>query len=326
MTSALLSVEGLTVQVGHASHPVVLVDSFGLDMDPGDRVALVGETGSGKTLVARSIVGLTSGLSVTGTVRFKELDLLGLSEREMRSIRGRRIGMVFQNPMGSLNPIMTIGAQVAEPLRMAGVSKSAALARAGDVLGELGIAGARGRLSAYPHEFSGGMRQRVALAIALVGEPDLLIADEPTTALDVRVQEQVLDLLDRVAAERRLAVLMITHDLAAVAGFADRVAVMYSGLKVHEEAVDQIFADPAHPYTARLLDAVPRLGATGKALHPIPGTPPHPAERPSGCPFHPRCATATDVCSALWPATTVTPSGGTVHCHWPRIPDDGSPV
>src|SRR5580704_7769683 len=191
----LLSVTQLAIVARQSGTPVTLVDGFSLDITTGERVGLVGETGSGKTVVARSIMRLTPGLQVSGSVRFKSTELLRLGDEEMRQIRGRQIAMVFQDPLGALNPLMTVGAQIAEPLRMAGVPKKTALARAAAVLSDLGIANAAARISAYPHEFSGGMRQRVALAIALVGEPALLIADEPTTALDVRVQEQVLDLM-----------------------------------------------------------------------------------------------------------------------------------
>jgi peptide/nickel transport system ATP-binding protein len=314
----LLSVRGLTIDAGSSQATVRLVEGFDLDIAMGQRLALVGESGSGKTVVARSILRLTKGLRVSGSARFRSTELLTLSEREMRKVRGRQIAMVFQDPMDALNPLMTVGQQITEPLRMTGVTKRDAATRAAGVLSELGVVDAGRRLSAYPHEFSGGMRQRVALAIALVGDPALLIADEPTTALDVRVQEQVLDLLDQVAAERGLAVLMITHDLAAVAGFSDRVTVMYSGRKVHEDDVETLFARPAHPYTAALLAAVPRLDQDHR-LEPIPGTPPHPAERPAGCPFHPRCQFATDHCTTTPPEGVALPNGGTVSCHHPLV-------
>ena len=318
MTRPLLSVSGLDVELPTAGAPIPLVEGFDLDIAEGERVALVGETGSGKTLVARSLMRLATGVRVSGRAEFRSRNLFDLTEEEMRQIRGARMAMVFQDPFSSLNPLMTIGDQIAEPLRVAGVPRREALERAGEMLGEIGVAGAAGRLSAYPHEFSGGMRQRVALAIALIGEPELLIADEPTTALDVRVQAQVLALLDRVTAERGLAVLLITHDLAAVAGFCDRVAVMYSGRKVHEDAVESIFRAPAHPYTAALLDALPRIDRFDQPLRPIPGVPPRPASRPAGCSFHPRCERAEPRCATDRPATYPTPGGGSVACHHPR--------
>lgn len=308
----LLSLEDVVID---APGSVRLIDGFSLDIHPGERVALVGESGSGKSVMARTIMRLTSGLSTAGRVCFEGQDLLSLSEHEMRSVRGRRIGMVFQDPMGSLNPLMTIGDQVAEPLRIVGVPKKQARARACAVLEELGVANARDRMSAYPHEFSGGMRQRVVMAMALVGEPAFLIADEPTTALDVRIQEQVLDLLDRVSRERGLAVLLITHDLALVAGFSDRVVVMYAGKKVNDGLVERLFASPAHPYTAGLLDAVPRMDRRVDRLTAIPGAPPHPTDRPSGCPFHPRCAYKVAICSTMMPPLRSLPEGGSVACH-----------
>jgi peptide/nickel transport system ATP-binding protein len=314
----LLAVDDLVIEAGRQGQPVRLVDGFSLAIAPGERVALVGESGSGKSVLARSIMRLTSGLRVSGSLLFRQTQLLDLSEKEMRRVRGRQIAMVFQDPMGALNPLMTIGAQVAEPLRMAGLSKKTAHARACTALGELGIANAAGRMAAYPHEFSGGMRQRVALAIALVGAPALLIADEPTTALDVRVQEQVLDLLDQIACDRGVAVLLITHDLAAVAGFSDRVAVMYAGRKMH--------ATPAHPYTAALLASVPRLDVADQYPQPIPGAPPHPAARPSACPFHPRCPRKTEMCTTSTPELRILPTGATVACHWPTVPASVAPA
>lgn len=310
----LLHVDGLSID---APGPVRLVDNVNLDVAAGERVALVGESGSGKTVLARSLMRLTPGLRVSGSVQLNGQELTTLADRAIASVRGRRIAMVFQDPLGSLNPLMTIGAQICEPLRVAGVSRRVATARAAELLGDLGVANAASRLRAYPHEFSGGMRQRVALAIALIGGPDLLIADEPTTALDVRIQQQVLDLLHRVATDRSLAVLMITHDLGVVAGFADRVVVMYAGRTVHQDAVDTLFAAPAHPYTAALLDAVPRLAHPDQRLAPIPGTPPHPAQRPPGCAFHPRCGYADPTCSAHVPGVTKLTSGGAVNCHHP---------
>jgi peptide/nickel transport system ATP-binding protein len=319
-STPLLVVDDLVIEAGRQGQPVRLVDGFSLAIAPGERVALVGESGSGKSVLARSIMRLTSGLRVSGSLLFRQAQLLDLTEREMRRIRGREIAMVFQDPMAALNPLMTIGAQVAEPLRMAGLPRKAAHIRACATLAELGIANAAGRMSAYPHEFSGGMRQRVALAIALVGEPSLLIADEPTTALDVRVQEQVLDLLDVIASDRGVAVLLITHDLAAVAGFSDRVAVMYAGRKMHEDTVEELFAAPAHPYTAALLASVPRLDVADQYPRPIPGAPPHPADRPAACPFHPRCPEKTELCTTSTPQLRILPTGATVACHWPTVP------
>ena len=311
----LLSLRDVSIATGPKDARTSLVEGFSLDLATGDRVALVGESGSGKSVTARAILRLDPGFTVDGRILLDGSDLLSLGPKAMTAIRGHRIGMVFQDPMGALNPLMTIGAQVAEPLRVAGMGKAEARRLTRDTLEELGVVNAAQRMDAYPHEFSGGMRQRVVLAMALVGNPSVLIADEPTTALDVRVQEQVLALLDRVSRDRGLAVLLITHDLGTVAGFADRVAVMYSGRKVDEGSVDQLFANPAHPYTRGLLKAVPRIDQAVDRLATIPGAPPHPANRPGGCAFHPRCAFAMDVCRTEVPALRVTPAGGKVACH-----------
>ena len=314
-TAPLLSVRNLTIDAGPKEEPIRLVDDFSLEMRPGDRVALVGESGSGKSVTARSIMRLDPDFRLSGSVEFQGQDLLKLSDKQMVGVRGHKIGMVFQDPMGALNPLMTIGDQVMEPLRIAGVSRADAAKRAKSVLEELGVVDAEARMKAYPHEFSGGMRQRVVLAMALISDPSLIIADEPTTALDVRVQEQVLTLMDKVSKERGLAVLLITHDLGTVAGFTDRVAVMYSGRKVDEGTVDSLFARPAHPYTQGLLQAVPRIDQTVPRLLTIAGAPPHPANRPTGCAFNPRCPKAFDLCTREVPELRPAPDGGVVACH-----------
>ena len=312
---ALLEVRDLCIDVDTAMGPVRLVDGFNLSLKAGDRVALVGESGSGKSITARAMLKLDTNVHLSGSVQLDGVELLGLSEKAMSRIRGSRIGMVFQDPMHALNPLQTIGEQVAEPLRLRGVSRKKAWDRACALLDELGVPRARERMRAYPHEFSGGMRQRVVLAMALIGEPDVLIADEPTTALDVRVQKQVLQLLDEVTRQRQLAVLMITHDLAVVAGFTERVVVMYAGRKIEERTTEALFAAPAHPYTSALLDALPRLDQAARALDPIPGAPPSPAARPPGCAFHPRCPLAVERCRQDIPLLTVQPDGGLVACH-----------
>ena len=306
----LLAVERLTVD----AESVRLVDGVDLTLRAGERVALVGESGSGKSVTARALLRLDPGLRLGGAVRLTGTDLLTLPIKAMSAVRGRRIGMVFQDPMGALDPLQTIGDQVAEPLRVRGMRRREAQAAVRTLLDDLGVDRADERMRAYPHEFSGGMRQRVVLAMALVGEPELLIADEPTTALDVRVQKQVLRLLDTVCAERGLAVLLITHDLGVVAGFAERVVVMYAGRAVEERAIGPIYREPAHPYTAGLLGAVPRVDRLGERLEPIPGAPPSPSARPSGCAFHPRCPKAMDRCADEVPAWRPVPAGRAA-CH-----------
>ncbi|MCC7368029.1 MAG: ABC transporter ATP-binding protein [Chloroflexi bacterium] len=314
-SAPLLAVDQLCVNVPTERGPLRLVEQFDLTLAAGDRVALVGESGSGKTVTARAIMRLNHRLHVTGSIRLDGVDLLKLGEKEMTRIRGSRIGMVFQDPMDALNPLQTVGDQVAEPLILRGTSRKEALARAQAMLEELGVARAAERMKAYPHEFSGGMRQRVVLAMALIGEPDVLIADEPTTALDVRVQRQVLNLLDEVQQRRKFAVLLITHDLAVVAGFADRVVVMYAGRKVEEHPTERLFAAPAHPYASALLQALPRIDRPPVRLEPIPGAPPSPASRPPGCAFHPRCPQAVDLCREDVPPLLPTADGGMVACH-----------
>jgi peptide/nickel transport system ATP-binding protein len=311
----LLRVDNLSVDIGTHDGHIRLVDSVSFGVGRGERIALVGESGSGKSVTAQAIMRLNSRVKLSGRIGLDGTDLLALSPRQMAKVRGRRIGMVFQDPMSSLDPLMTIGEQIAETLRIRGVARKDARKRALDVLDELKVERAAERLDAYPHEFSGGMRQRVVLAMALVGEPDLLIADEPTTALDVRVQERVLDLLDEISRRRSLAVLLITHDMGIVAGFADRVMVMYSGRIVEENEAAALFGGPRHPYTRGLLEAVPRADLTVHRLPSIPGAPPVPASRPAGCAFHPRCDRAVAICSSTEPAETVVPIEGRVRCH-----------
>ncbi|MCS5735557.1 ABC transporter ATP-binding protein [Herbiconiux daphne] len=319
-STPLLEVTQLSVAAPSPNGELPLVREVSLRVGRGERLAIVGESGSGKSLVARSIAGLNRKLTVSGSVRLGGRELLDLSSRQMNLVRRDRISMVLQDPMASLNPLMTVGAQVAEPLIIAGRGRRESRDAAIRMLDELGIPQARSAASGYPHELSGGMRQRVMLAAALIAEPELLIADEPTTALDVRVQRQVLELLHAVAAERSLTVVMITHDLSVVAGFADRVATMYAGRKVHEDRVDRLFAEPAHPYTRALLDAIPRLDDPGAELLPIAGTPPRPGALPSGCSFHPRCPRAVERCAVDVPATTFADDSLEFECHRPLLP------
>ncbi|WP_336630482.1 MULTISPECIES: ABC transporter ATP-binding protein [unclassified Microbacterium] len=300
-TEQLLSIQRLTVDVPRGDGATRLVDRFDLDIAPGERVALVGESGSGKSVTARAIVGLNEGMRTGGSVTLEGEQLVGAPDRRMQRVRGRRIGFVFQDPLRSLNPVKTIGSQVAEPLRLAGATKQDAWRRARETLDDLGVVNAAERMRAYPFEFSGGMRQRVAIAIAMVADPRLLIADEPTTALDTIVQRRVLGLLDAIARDRGVAVLLITHDLGVVAGFADRVAVMYSGRKVEDAPVRDIYARPAHPYTQGLLAAVPRIDRPVRRLPAMPGSPVPPSRRGEGCAFAPRCALAEDRCREAVP-------------------------
>lgn len=319
--SQVVDVRGLTIDMmAGPMGSIRIVDDVSFAIAPGERIALVGESGSGKSVTARALMRLDHAARVSGSVMYDGRDLLTLTERQMHAVRGSAIGMVFQDPMSFLDPLMTIGDQVAEALRIRGVGRDEARRRVVEILDELRVARAAERLDSYPHEFSGGMRQRVVLAMALIGEPRLLIADEPTTALDVRVQDQVLDLLDDVARRRGLAVLLITHDLGVVAGFAERVMVMYSGRIVEDQPVDGLFGAPQHPYTEGLIRAVPRIDQDFAALYAIPGAPPPPMARPSGCPFHPRCDRNHEPCLHELPLLRETATGRVAcHLHDPRL-------
>lgn len=304
MTGPVLALRGLTVDLpGGEDTAVRVVDGLDLTIERGQRVALVGESGSGKSVTAASILQLMPEAQLGGSVRFHGDELIGLSARGLRRVRGARIGMIFQDPMTALDPVMTVVDQVAETLVIHGAKKRAARERSREVLDRLGVLSRLPRGDAFPHELSGGMRQRVGVAMAVVAGPDLLIADEPTTALDVRVQAQVLELLDDYTRDRGMSVLLITHDLGIVAGFADRVSVLYAGRLAEEAPVDRLFAQPRHPYTEGLLASVPRVDADPEvALTGIPGSAPTPAARPSGCPFHPRCPIAEPECAVETPA------------------------
>ncbi|MFI6712389.1 ABC transporter ATP-binding protein [Nonomuraea sp. NPDC050478] len=272
-TDPLLRIRDLRVSypaaggAGGAGGMAQVVHGVDLDLAPGERVALVGESGSGKSVTARAVLRLDPDARLAGKIELEGVDLLGLPQRRMREIRGGRVGLVFQDPLASLNPVMTIGRQVMQPLVIRGVSRRVARRRAIELLERLGVRDAEHRVDDYPHQFSGGMRQRVVIAIAVIAEPALLIADEPTTALDVRVQARVLELLHELAAERGMSILLITHDLGIVAGFAERAVVMRHGRAVETGTVDQIYNAPRHDYTRALLAAVPRIG--GDVTRPL---------------------------------------------------------
>ncbi|MDW5595021.1 ABC transporter ATP-binding protein [Conexibacter stalactiti] len=290
----ILRVGDLRVTFATDDGPAVAVDGLSFDLFPGETVGIVGESGSGKSATAMALLGLLPGTAtVTGSIAFGEQELLGAPERELRAIRGNRIAMVFQDALAALNPAHTVGRQLTEAIRVhdRAVPKAELRARAIELLETVGIPSARQRADQYPHEFSGGMRQRVMIAMSIANDPDVIIADEPTTALDVTVQAQVLEVLRAVQERTRAAVLLITHDLGVVAGLADRVLVMYAGGKVEEAAVEPLFALPSHPYTQGLLQSLPRLDDDGDdgRLRYIPGRPPNPTALPAGCRFLPRC-------------------------------------
>jgi oligopeptide/dipeptide ABC transporter ATP-binding protein len=290
----LLSVEDLRVEFWTQRGTVYAVNGVSFDIGAGETLGIVGESGSGKSVSALAILGILPRAArvAGGHARFGGQDLLTLSDRELRRIRGAEIAMVFQDPMTSLNPVLTIGRQLREAIEThLGLDRKAAEARAVELLDQVGIPSARSRIGDYPHQFSGGMRQRAMIAMALACEPKLLIADEPTTALDVTIQAQILDLLRTLVAERNTALILITHDLGVVAGMCERVHVMYAGMVMEEGPAESVFASPRHPYTLGLLQSVPRLDTPrGRKLHPIEGAPRDMLRPLSSCPFAPRCA------------------------------------
>ena len=305
-TSPLLRIDDLSIDFATEHGWANVVNGVSFDVAENEIVGLVGESGSGKTVTSLSILGLIPsppGRKSGGHIWYRDKDLTELPKRELRDIRGNEISMIFQEPMTSLNPAFTIGDQIAEVYRRhRGGRKKAALARAADMLDLVGIPNANKRVRDYPHEFSGGMRQRAMIAMALVCDPKLLIADEPTTALDVTVQAQILELLSKVREELGTGIIFITHDLGVVAELCDKVVVMYAGEVVETAVGRDLFVQPRHPYTEGLLTAMPQLGERGEQLASIPGRTPEPWAMPDGCRFNPRCKYTEDVClSAVIP-------------------------
>ncbi len=313
MSPALLDVEDLRVHFRTEDGVVRAVDGISYSVDRGQVLGIVGESGSGKSVSNLTIMGLTRSQSadISGRAVFEGRDLLTLRNEEMRRVRGDDIAMIFQDPLSSLHPFYKVGRQLVEAIRAhRDVSKAQALDRAIDLLGLVGIPEPRQRVDHYPHEFSGGMRQRAMIAMALSNEPKVLIADEPTTALDVTVQAQILDLIARLKDELGMAVIIITHDLGVVAEMADEIAVMYAGRIVEQAPADTIFGAPEHPYTWGLLNSIPRLDTPREEdLVPIPGRPPSLITLPSGCHFHPRCPYVRDRHRKIDPELAPTPGG-----------------
>jgi peptide/nickel transport system ATP-binding protein/oligopeptide transport system ATP-binding protein len=305
MRKTLLEVRDLQTHFFTDDGVVRAVDGVSFEVGEGETLAVVGESGSGKSVTSLSVLRLVPqppGRIVGGSIRFKGRDLLALSGAEMRAIRGKEISMIFQEPMTSLNPVYTCGEQIIEALVLhEKVDRKTARKRAIDMLQMVGIPSPEQRVDEYPHQMSGGMRQRVMIAMALACRPSLLIADEPTTALDVTIQAQILELLKELQRELGMAVLLITHDLGVVAETADRVAVMYAGQVVEYTDVGPAFRETRHPYTAGLLDSLPKLGRKKDQLRVIPGNVPNPTRFPSGCRFHPRCAVAQPRCAEQEP-------------------------
>jgi oligopeptide transport system ATP-binding protein len=320
----LLSVRGLKTRFFTADGVVKAVDGVSFDLYPGQTLGIVGESGCGKSVTALSIMRLIPnppGKITDGEIFFEGADLLRMSDDQIRRVRGNKIAMIFQDPMTSLNPVLTINRQISEALQLhLGMDGNGARRRAIELLDLVGIPSAKTRVDDYPHQFSGGMRQRVMIAMALSCNPKLLIADEPTTALDVTIQAQILDLIKSLSKEFGTATILITHDLGVVAGMCDDIMVMYAGRVAERANVYDLYADPAHPYTMGLLRSVPRLDETRKErLVPIEGLPPDLIELPDVCPFHPRCVYAADKCRAeMPPLLDVGENHHQAACWYPR--------
>ena len=325
MAEPLLSVDGLRVEFSTERGTIYAVNGVSFAIAKGETLGIVGESGCGKSVTALALLGILSraGRVAGGTAMFAGKDLLRLSDRELRAIRGKDIGMIFQDPMTSLNPVHSIGSQIREALTThVEISRKEADARVIELLDQVGIPSAKARVGDYPHQFSGGMRQRAMIAMALACEPQLIIADEPTTALDVTIQAQILDLLRALVVERETALILITHDLGVVAGMCERVNVMYAGTIVETGDAEQIFARPRHPYTLGLLQSVPRLDVGRQlALHPIPGQPRNMLSPPAACPFAPRCRYSLQICTEELPELESRGHGQRAACFNP-VPAD----
>ena len=316
---ALLEIKDLQTQFFTSAGTVKAVDGVSYTVEQGETVAVVGESGSGKSVTAMSIMRLIPwppGKIVGGSINFDGKDLLALTDDQMRNIRGRDIGMIFQEPMTSLNPVLTIGLQLTEPMiAHLGLSEADAMAKAVKLLGLVGISEPERRLAQYPHHLSGGMRQRVVIAMALACDPKLIIADEPTTALDVTIQAQILELMKNLTRELGVAMIIITHNLGVVARYADRVNVMYAGRIIESGVATDIYHRPRHPYTLALLKSVPRMDRQRAAkLDPVDGQPPDLTKLDDGCSFRPRCRFATEECAKSFPALEEIEPGHTSAC------------
>lgn len=318
-TNPILEVKDLSVTITpKQAKPIKIIDDISFSINPGERIAIVGESGSGKSVTAMTIMNLIESASDQGEINFAGTNLLKKSERDLRQIRGNQIAMTFQDSLSTLNPIMKIGDQITEVLTIRGEKKSKAKAKALEILNELGFDNPPVAFEKYPHQFSGGMRQRVMIAIALIAEPQILIADEPTTALDVRIQAQVISLINKLAMKKNLTVILISHDMGVVAGFADRVIVMYSGRIVEQGTVEEIFYSPRHPYTKALLSSIPTVNRDpATPLPAIKGTTPEPNNRPSGCVFQDRCTQVQAKCRVEPPKLVSENSSHEYACFFP---------
>ncbi|WP_171170894.1 ABC transporter ATP-binding protein [Streptomyces sp. I05A-00742] len=320
MSDALLEVRDLHVEFRTRDGVAKAVNGVSCTVDAGETLAVLGESGSGKSVTAQAVMGILDsppGHVTGGEVLFRGQDLLTMGAEHRRRLRGDRMAMIFQDALSALNPVLSVGAQLAEMYEVhQGMTRKDARARAVTLMDRVRIPAAKDRVGDYPHQFSGGMRQRIMIAMALALEPDLIIADEPTTALDVTVQAQVMDLLAELQREFTMGLILITHDLGVVADVADRIAVMYAGRVVENAPVRDLYAAPAHPYTRGLLDSIPRLDRKGRELHAIKGLPPSLLDVPPGCPFNPRCPRARDICRTDRPPLFPVAPGRTSACHF----------
>jgi oligopeptide transport system ATP-binding protein len=316
----LLEVDDLKVEFRTREGVAKVINGVSFHVNAGETLAVLGESGSGKSVTAQAIMGILDmppGFISGGQIRFHGKDMLAMSDEQRRKIRGNGIAMVFQDALSALNPVFTVGFQIGEQFRIRkGLSRREAKKRSIDLLDQVKIPNAKQRVTEYPHQFSGGMRQRVMIAMSLALDPEVLIADEPTTALDVTVQAQIMDLLADLQRERQMGLILITHDLGVVADVADRIAVMYAGRIVEEANVHELYARPGHPYTVGLLNSIPRIDEKGQELRTIKGLPPNLMRIPPGCPFHPRCPKAQPVCvESVPPLRLVAPGRGSA-CHF----------
>ncbi|WP_433278650.1 ABC transporter ATP-binding protein [Pseudonocardia xinjiangensis] len=318
LDAPLLEVAGLHVEFRTRDGVAKVLNGVDYRVEAGETLAVLGESGSGKSVTANTIMGILEsppGVVTAGSVRYRGEELLTATPERRRDLRGENMAMIFQDALSALNPVFTVGFQIAEQLRTRrGMSRRDAGRRAVELLDQVGIPAARQRVRDHPHQFSGGMRQRVMIAMSLALDPDVLIADEPTTALDVTVQAQIMDLLAELKAERHMGLILITHDLGVVAEVADRIAVMYAGRIVEHADVHTLYSNPCHPYTHALLESIPREDTKGTQLRAITGLPPNLTRIPPGCPFHPRCPMAVDVCREVVPALALLPGGRSSAC------------
>ncbi|MGW0811094.1 ABC transporter ATP-binding protein [Nonomuraea sp. NPDC002799] len=323
----LLAVDNLHVEFRTRAGIVRAVNGVSYTVNPGETLAVLGESGSGKSVTAQAIMGILDmppAVIPKGEIRFKGTDLLKLSEEARTQVRGQRIAMVFQDALSALNPVFTVGWQISEMFRVhRGLSKGDALKKAIELMDRVRIPAARQRVHDYPHQFSGGMRQRIMIAMSIALDPEVLIADEPTTALDVTVQAQIMELLAELQRESQMGLILITHDLGVVADVADKISVMYAGRIVENAPVHDIYRSPAHPYTKGLLESIPRVDLKGQDLYAIKGLPPNLLDLPSGCSFHPRCPYKQDDCVTTVPPLHEIGGGRNSACHYWREVLDG---